>query len=442
MPRYLSLRTLFGLTLVVLLPLALRAQVTPSDSATRDSTTALRAQGLRVFLDCEAYGCRSDFFVNEIRWADWVRDRKDADVHLLVTTLQTGSGGRQYTITFLGQRRFAGWTDTLAITTGPNDSEDQVRQRLARAFTTGLVRYAVHTPAGGLLTVKYDAPSTDAQVTSRLSDPWNFWTFTPSINAFVNGQSQQTFINVFSNISADRITEAWKLNLNIDGSVNRSRFTFESDSGEETSVFTRRSYSTSGRVARSVGGHWSAGLSGWVGRSDFRNQRLAVRFGPSIEWNLFPWTEATRRQLTFAYSVRGQHYRYEERTLFGRMRETRASHLIVAALDSRQRWGTVEWNVRASQFLHDPARSNLATGVELDLRLVRGLSLELDGQLARVRDQLYLPGAGLSRDDVLLQQRALATSYEFFTFVGLSYTFGSIYNTVVNPRLNAIENAQ
>ena len=80
--------------------------------------------------------------------------------------------------------------------------------------------------------------------------------------------------------------------------------------------------------------------------------------------------------------------------------------------------------------------------MELELRIVKGLSLELDGEIARVRDQLYLSGAGLTRDDVLLQQRALATSYEYFSRVGLSYTFGSIYNTVVNPRLNAIENAQ
>jgi hypothetical protein len=184
------------------------------------------------------------------------------------------------------------------------------------------------------------------------------------------------------------------------------------------------------------------GVSGGVGRSDFRNHRVSARLGPTVEWNLFPWEQATRRQLTFAYSVRAQHFRYQARTLFDRLQETRASHIAVVALDSRQRWGTVEWAVRGAQFLHDVNKTNLSTGVELELRLAKGLSLELDGEVARVRDQLYLRGAGLSRDDVLLQRRALATNFEFFTFVGLSYTFGSIYNTVVNPRLNAIEQAQ
>jgi hypothetical protein len=435
------LRSTAALALAVLLPLT-AAGAQGAGGAPRAAGDTARDDVLRVFLDCDAYGCRRDYFITEIAFVSWMRDRKDADVHLLVTTLGTGSGGRQYTVTLLGQRRFAGWTDTLVVSTLPNESEDQVRQRLARAFKAGLVRYAVRTTAGERLTIGYTAPAAGAPVTTRLHDRWNFWTFAPSVNGFVNGQSRQTFVNAWANFSADRITEAWKVNLNVDGNFNRSRFTFEGDSGEETSVFTRRGYSTSGRVARSVGGHWSVGLSGWVGRSDFRNQSLAVRVGPSLEWNLFPWAEATRRQLTFAYSVRGQHYSYQERTIFDRLRETRASHLAVVALDSRQRWGTVEWSARAAQYMHDPDLTNLSTGVELELRLVRGLSLELDGDIARVRDQLYLSGVGLTRDDVLLQQRALATNYEYFTRVGLSYTFGSIYNTVVNPRLNAIENAQ
>ena len=41
-------------------------------------------------------------------------------------------------------------------------------------------------------------------------------------------------------------------------------------------------------------------------------------------------------------------------------------------------------------------------------------------------------------EDILTRQRQLATSFSYFTFVGLSYTFGSIYNTIVNPRLDKL----
>jgi hypothetical protein len=40
----------------------------------------------------------------------------------------------------------------------------------------------------------------------------------------------------------------------------------------------------------------------------------------------------------------------------------------------------------------------------------------------------------LSGTEVLLRLRELATEYSFDFGVGLSYTFGSIYNNVVNPR--------
>ncbi|MFH1686770.1 MAG: hypothetical protein ABIE70_04525 [bacterium] len=39
-----------------------------------------------------------------------------------------------------------------------------------------------------------------------------------------------------------------------------------------------------------------------------------------------------------------------------------------------------------------------------------------------------------SDEDVLLRRHELATSYDYYMSVGISYTFGSIYNDVVNAR--------
>ncbi|MBA2671194.1 MAG: hypothetical protein H0U67_12545, partial [Gemmatimonadetes bacterium] len=52
------------------------------ESATQDA--------LRIFLDCNGPGCDFDFFRTEITFVDYVRDRADADVHVLVTTQGTG----------------------------------------------------------------------------------------------------------------------------------------------------------------------------------------------------------------------------------------------------------------------------------------------------------------------------------------------------------------
>ena len=52
-------------------------------------------QPVRVFLDCQGRalsGCDFDLVRREIAWVDWVRNREDADVHLLVTSTRTGAG--------------------------------------------------------------------------------------------------------------------------------------------------------------------------------------------------------------------------------------------------------------------------------------------------------------------------------------------------------------
>jgi hypothetical protein len=72
------------------------------------------------------------------------------------------------------------------------------------------------------------------------------------------------------------------------------------------------------------------------------------------------------------------------------------------------------------------------------VRLTRGLSIEVRGEAAKVNDQLFLRRGGASDEEVLTRQRALATNFRIGGSVGLSFTFGSIYNTIVNPRLDEL----
>src|SRR5262245_24663343 len=66
---------------------------------------------VRVFLDCPR--CDEDYLRKEVTFIDYVRNREDADVHLLVTTQETGGGGVQYTLKFIGVGRFQGQDQTL-----------------------------------------------------------------------------------------------------------------------------------------------------------------------------------------------------------------------------------------------------------------------------------------------------------------------------------------
>ena len=91
------------------------------------STTALAqdaappdgAAALRVFLDC-GDECDLDHLRTEITFVNYVRDRRDAQVHVLVTTESSGGGGRAHTIDYIGLREFAGVDDRLVYYTTPD----------------------------------------------------------------------------------------------------------------------------------------------------------------------------------------------------------------------------------------------------------------------------------------------------------------------------------
>ena len=88
----------------------------------------------------------------------------------------------------------------------------------------------------------------------------------------------------------------------------------------------------------------------------------------------------------------------------------------------------------ASQYLSDLTKMSLGVSGNLDFRVFRGLSLGIHASVSFIRDQLYLPKAGATDQEILLNLRQLATSYSYYSAIGFSYTFGSIYNNVVNPR--------
>jgi hypothetical protein len=388
-----------------------------------------------VFLDCQSRGCDFDFIRTELSWVTWVRDRFDADVLLLVTTLRAANGGQEFTVTFLGQKRFAGHVDTLRHSSLPNDPDDRLRRDLVRTFALGLAPLAARTPVAPRLAVTFQAPRGQAQATpASVRDRWNFWLFRASANGFVNGEQQQRFGNGFGSVTANRITANTKITTGLNADVSAQRFTL-SDGARFTN--TLRGYGLNALVTRGLGAHWSVGAKVVGQYSDFLNYDANLRAAPAVEWNFFPYAQATRRQLTVLYAPGVSRFDYQQRTVFDRVAETRPDHLLIVAANARQPWGSVNLTATASQLLDDLSKNNLQLRGQLDLRLGRGLSINVGGSAARVRDQLYLPRGQLSDDQILVRQRALATGYRYFANLGLSYTFGSIYNTVVNPRFQS-----
>lgn len=388
---------------------------------------------LTVTVDCPGYvpGCDQDFFQTEVPFARFVRDQSDADVYVLVVDQDTGGGGERYTLFFQGRRgELRGRRDTLVTSTPPGASDDDQRRALLSRIRLGLVSFAARTGLADRMTIGYQGPAA-AEAVEPVSDPWNSWVFRARGNGFFSGESRSQSLSTYGSFRASRVTESLKVSMSPDVSYDRSSYELSDGS---TFVSDNVSYGVGGRVVKSLSDHWSVGAQAGASRSTFSNYDLRVRAAPAVEYNLFPYQESTRRQLRVAYEGGGELAVYADTTIFLKTREVLPYHEASVSAEFKQPWGSVDLYSGLSQYLTALDKINASIGGGVEFRLFRGLSLEVDGRYSLIRDQINLPSNDASDGDVLTSQQELATAFSYFGSVGVSYSFGSIYNQVVNAR--------
>jgi len=124
-----------------------------------------------------------------------------------------------------------------------------------------------------------------------------------------------------------------------------------------------------------------------------------------------------------------------EETLYGENEELLFFEALDLQLNLIQPWGEIEAGLEGSHFFHDMSKYKIEFDCDIAIRLFKGLSLTLNVNAESIHDQLYLPKGDASLEEILLQKRQLATDYELSSSIGIRFTFGSIYNNIVNKRL-------
>jgi hypothetical protein len=329
--------------------------------------------------------------------------------------------------------------DTLVFIAKQSETDDITRAGIVRVLKAGLVRYALHTPLAEFLTVQYERQASAAKVV----DDWDYWVFRTTINEIVNGEQQHTSANTYGSFSANRITPEWKVSLSTSLSYSEESYTIDS----VTSVNSvRRSFSTDGLAVKSIDEHWSAGLSGSFSVSSYSNTKDLVYLAPAVEYDLFPYSESTRQQLRFTYKLGITIVDYLEETIFDKLHETYVSQNLAIALELKQPWGTISTTFNGSQYPGDFRNSGTSLREQISWslmglvswRITEGLSFNVLGTYSEIHNQFSLLKRDLSQQDILLQRSQLATNYSYFVSVGFSYTFGSIFNNIVNPRMGTV----
>lgn len=388
---------------------------------------------LRVFLDCQNTSCDFDYLRREIAWVDWVRDRTDAQVHILITERDTGGGGEEYTLRLIGLGRFQGHDHELTASLPENATEDEERRVKARAIRLGLASYAASIGLAPRLDVTYEGPPPGAEPApgQPQRDRWNFWVFRIGANGFLDGESRANSASLSGSARATRVTEAWKMQFVLRGSRHSSESVFDDGTRFES---TSTSSGADAVLVRSLGQHWSVGAGVELDQSDFENLDGAIRIAPGLEYNVWPYAQSSRRQLTVLYEIGLIALNYRDTTIFDRLSETRPENRLTVEMRHREPWGSAEVSLRGEALLDDWAKNRLSVAGELEFRVFKGLSVDLFGQYSRIRNQINLSKEGASDEDVLLRLRELETGFRYFISAGLSYTFGSIFNNIVNPR--------
>jgi len=390
----------------------------------------IRGKAPNVYLDCNRGICDKTYIRSEITFINYMNDRENADVHVMITRRRTGSGGFEYTMGFIGLKENKDKDATLKYFSKSTDTEDEVRSGMVNILKQGLIPYLADTPLAEYISISYDKKNGMSKPAPAI-DKWNYWVFSVGLRGNLALEELSKQFNYSLSLSANRTTEDLKFRFWANTTYNEERY--QIDETEEIISKTKRNIVYS-QLVKSLSGHLSAGLSAILYTSTYDNAQIFGTLGPAIEYNIFPYEISTRRELRIQYRIEFTMRKYNEITIYDKDHENLFKQTLQVILEIKEPWGSAGLELQGSTYFHDFSKNNFRVEAGLSLRVFKGFSFNIGGEYSRVRDQLSLPKAETSKDEILLQLKELATGYSLRLRMGLSYRFGSMYSNVVNPR--------
>lgn len=381
---------------------------------------------IKVFLSCN---CDDSYIKQNTLLLDYVRDRTLSDIEVFVFDISNASGGRNFTFEYKGKNDFQNKENKISTNITQNLTFNEAREVLLKTYKMGMVHFLQNTVFQNQVDVSFNDQMDIPQEMSF--DQWKNWVF--EISGSFNFENEESINEEEYNVGfdIDRVTEMWRVR-----SYFRQRRAVKFYSGDEENYTSERNSTYfSGSLVKSISDHFSTGIFGSYQKDTFRNYKSFFNFSPALEYNFIPYNEVLTREITLAYKLGYNFYEYLEETLYGFLDQKMFNQSLTLNLRFREKWGSIYSYMVASQFLDQPDQNRLTLNNNINLRIVRGLSLRISGSFQLIRDQINLPKGEASIEDLLLRQRQISTNYQNRISMGLSYTFGSIFNNIVNTRL-------
>jgi hypothetical protein len=377
--------------------------------------------------------CFEPYLRQELSYFDIVRDRHESDWTALVVRQLAANGGERFTVSLRPSAALAS-PPPREFLMPPVAQPEAMRKRLLEELLALLYLSQQGSPHAAAF--QLSLPRREGTALSRLDDPWDYWAISPEVKGFAELQSEFHQAEVTGALTLRRTTERHKLRLR--GSYSRQLSRFVLEGGSEV---TGDIYAWEGRAiyAHSLGRRWALGFAATERARQGENLRGQLQGGPVVELNLFPYSDNVTKQIRLAYQAGPLMNWYFEPTREGKRHEVRPYHALTLVADANQHWGSVQWAVQLTSLLDEPDKYRVGSSTVLSLQLFEGFALTLQGFGAVVHDQINLRARPPSDNEILLGTVQQATSFVLEAEFGFSYTFGSIHNTIVNPRFGRLD---
>lgn len=381
---------------------------------------------VNVFLD--ANGIDIDYIREEFTQVNYVRTKDAASVHLLETRQSTGAGS-QYQFFFIGLKEFEGKNDTLLYYSAPQSTEAETKEGYTRAVRAGLMHYL----ALASLYPDYEFVDTESERGGSAveDDPWDSWVFEIEVEGNLGGEDSKKTGDFSSELNIARVTPEWRYEFSFDYETEKKRFEYEDYFKESSTLEGGMRY----WVVKSIGEHAGVGLLGEIQNNTVDNFDFNSVSALAFEYNFFPYDMSSRRQLYLSYFAGVDYRNYTDSTIYDIILETLPFEKLQLGYSQKEQWGNVYTTISFQHFFRDFSENNLSLDAGLSLRIWKGLSWEFDVSYSLINDDINISKKEVDPDDILLGLRQLSTSSSFDVSTGISFTFGSMFNNVVNTRL-------
>ncbi len=382
---------------------------------------------IKLFFECQ--DCKESYFINQMTFVDFVRDTQNSDVHLYVTKQKNASEGFRYFLNFVGKGQFSDIKFKLQTDSPESESSLKRNNRILKTAKMGLAPFVSRTKVAN----KIDFVCNDSLKTidKELDDPWDYWVFVMDLGGELDAESSVYEYVVSGRLNCKRITDIWKHRFVFDYDYENETYDYQTNNTKQS---IKKAFTFHTRSVYALTSHWSAQYSAAIKQDTYYNYDFYWDFGPGLEYNFFTWDKSDRKVFTARYELKARYFDYIQPTVNNLQSDLLWNHFLGLELILRQPWGDIESECKYSTYLDNWEMYKLSLQTKLSVKLARGFSVFLNVEGALINDQHYLPMATSTLEDRLLQARKEETPFELAGEVGIRFSFGSIYNSVVNHR--------